>query len=179
MPGTAGPTTTHLPRPPAPPGPGAACHRPLSTTIPGPDLGTRPTTLWQSLTCRLLRRRKKAPAGTGPNAVLGPGNRARLATHATPPADQTWPRQPASDTASDPGDARDLADPWISIAGCGDGGPRYSGRAWPTSEMSHWSRAGTGTWRRACRLKVGAGACAGGWWCPPGRFWPGRDHRLG
>jgi hypothetical protein len=28
-------------------------------------------------------------------------------------------------------------------------------------------------------LKVGAGACAGGWWCPRGRFWLGQGHRSG
>ena len=31
--------------------------------------------------------------------------------------------------------------------------------------------------RHARRLKAGAGACAAGWWCLPGWFWPGQDQR--
>jgi hypothetical protein len=27
-------------------------------------------------------------------------------------------------------------------------------------------------------VSAGAGACAGGSWCPSARFWPGPDHRL-
>ena len=49
--------------------------------------------------------------------------------------------------------------------------------------------AGSGPMRSACssslntrdarRLKAGAGACAAGSWYPPGRSWPGQDHRPG
>jgi hypothetical protein len=74
------------PRPTAPPGPGATCHQPLGTTAPGQDPGTRAAASWQQLTCRLLRLRKKAPAGTGRRAVPGRATRRFLATHVTLPA---------------------------------------------------------------------------------------------
>jgi len=84
-------------------GSGAACRRPLSTTSPGQDVGAPPATSCNRPPAASSAGERKAPAGTGPNAVPGPGNRAPLATQATPPTGQRQPR-PAPATCQRRGD---------------------------------------------------------------------------
>ena len=165
MPGTAGPTTTHLPQPTAPPGPGATCHQPLSTTIPGQDTGTLPATPCNRSPADSFARERKASAGTGPGAVPGPGSRAlsppRYATDRLTAA-QARARRPASDTATWPGRHPYLADPAIGAGGTGL--IRRAGRQHPQpgagGERDRRSR-------RGLRRQDGTARLASSGWTPP------------
>jgi hypothetical protein len=97
--------TTHLPPPTAPPGSGAAGHRPFSTTIPSQVLGALPAMQCSRSPAASSAREKKASAGDWTQRRPGPGNRAlspaRYATHRSPQA-----RRLASDPATGPGSTR-------------------------------------------------------------------------